>query len=69
MLNFNTINELSSLHDDIGILWSTLEALSVALSDKDSPAELFQPAVRGASDRAFEIKEKLSSIIEELNQK
>ena len=66
---YDTINKLSSLHDDVEVLWSTLEALAVALSDKDAPAELFQPAVRGAANRAFEIKGKLSDILEEMDKK
>lgn len=66
---YDTINELTSLYGDVEVLWSTLEALSAALSDKDAPAELFQPAVLGVADRAFSIKGRLICVIEDMDKK
>lgn len=49
-------------------LWSTLEAVAVAMNAEHAACETYSDAVRGAATAAFQIREELQEIRKCLNK-
>lgn len=59
-------DRLRAVEYQVGILWSTLEALRDAGDNENRVLETYQYAIYGVADKAFSIKQDLAQIIEDI---
>lgn len=52
----------------VKIIWSTLEAVAVAMNDENAVCETYCDAIRGTADYAYQTKNHLNQMLIEINQ-